>query len=300
MASLPTDVFVAACLLVETPSASVTMQTLNGLFSSDICAGLGKSGLLADAPHLQDVEVEYEGELRSYPVERHDGSWRYFQQGSGWVQVPSESLKVCRIDFQGYLKVMMVALGFEGRIVPEEIAENKVWYLGQAWLESRKTHVFYVRRIKDETTLESLNHVLVDRHKSEPALVLASSKDLPVYFQVPGQNRIVPLNDTINLQSEKLTFKTDYLASKMGGSVSVSGFSQGYRTLHSNGVEYTFSKKKASVLEFMDQAGKPMHQEEIMSKSDSKQDRLISLFRGDPAWKTIFKTDGNGVYWLEY
>ena len=302
MASLPTDVFVAACQLVETPSASVTMQSLNGLFSPDICAGLRKSGLLADAPHLQDVEVEYEGELRSYPVERHDGSWRYFQQGSGWVQVPSESLKVCRIDFQGYLKVMMVALGFEGRIVPEVIAESKVWYLGQAWLQSRKTHIFYVRRIKDETTLESLNQVLVDRHKSDPALVLTSSRDLPAYFQVPGQNRIVPLSAAINLQSTKLTFKTDYLTSKMGGSVHSDGFSEGFRTAHINGQSYKFSKLQAEVLEVLSNAGKAIHKSEVMAAVNSDQE-VIGVFRSGgkkhPAWGVVIKNDNKGNYWLE-
>ncbi len=100
MASLPTDVYVAACQLIETPSATVTIQNLNGLFSSEVCAALTKSGLLADAPYLQDIEVEYEGELRSYPVERHDGNWRYFLQGSGWVQVSPESLKVLRTPEQ--------------------------------------------------------------------------------------------------------------------------------------------------------------------------------------------------------
>lgn len=300
MASLPTDVYVAACQLIETPSAMVTIQNLNGLFSSEVCAALTKSGLLADAPYLQDIEVEYEGELRSYPVERHDGNWRYFLQGSGWIKVPSDCLKVSRVDISAYLKVMMSALGFEERAVPEEIGENGGWYLGQAWLQSRKTHIVFVRRLGDENTISALTGFLEDRHKSDPALILTTGENLPAYLQLPGQNRIVTLDDAINLQSEKLAFKTDYLARKMGGSVSVSGFSQGYRTLHSNGVEYTFSKKKASVLEFMDQAGKPMHQEEIMSESDSKQDRLILLFRGDPAWKAIFKTDGNGVYWLEY
>ena len=300
MASLPTDVYVAASQLIETPSAMVTIQNLNGLFSSEVCAALTKSGLLDDAPYLQDIEVEYEGELRSYPVERHDGNWRYFLQGSGWVQVSSDTLKVSQVDISAYLKAMMLALGFDGRTVSEEIGENRVWYLGQTWLQSRKTHIVYVRRLGDESTVSALTGFLEDRHKSDPALILTTGKNLPAYLKLPGQNRIVTLVNAINQQSAKLTFKTDYLSRKMGGSVSVSGFSQGYRTLHSNGVEYSFSKKKASVLEFMDQAGKPIHQDEIMVNSDSKQDRLILLFRGDPAWKVIFKTDGSGVYWLEY
>ena len=300
MASLPTDVFAAACHLIETPSASVTVQNLKALFSPDVCAALMKSGLMADAPHLQDIEVEYEGELRSYPVERRNGHWCYFQQGSGWVELPPDSLKVFRVDFLAYLKIMMSALGFEGRAVPEKVKENRIWYLGQAWLQSRKTHIVYVRRLFDQSTISALTAFLENRHKSDPALILTAHENLPAHLELPGQNRIVTLSDAINFQSENLTFKTDYLARKMGGSVSASGFSQGYRTLHSNGVEYTFSKTKASVLEFMDQAGRPMHQSEIMAKSDSKQDRLISLFRGDPAWKAIFKTDGNGVYWLDY
>jgi len=300
MATLSTDVFKAACRLIETPSAMVTIQNLNDLFSSEDCAALMKTGLLADAPYLQDIEVEYEGELRSYPVERHEGNWRYFLQGSGWVNVPPESLKVFRVDFLAFIKAMMLSLGFNARVVLKKSKENRVWYFGQVCLQKRETHIVYVRRLNDEKTISALTGFLEEHHKTDPALILTTSHNLPAYLQLFGQSRIVALDDAVNFQSEKLTFKTDYLARKMGGSVSVSGFSQGYRTLHSNGVEYTFSKKKASVLEIMDQAGKPMHQEEVLGKSDSKQDRLILLFRGDPAWKTIFKTDGNGVYWLEY
>ena len=303
MASLATEVFVAACQLLETPSASVTMQSLNRLSSADICDGLLKSGLLADAPYRQDIDVEYEGELRSYPVERHDGSWRYFLQGSGWVQVSSDSLKVFRVDISVYLKAMMSALGFEGRIVPGVIAESKVWYLGQAWLQSRKTHIFYVRRIKDETTLESLNQVLEDRHKSDPALVLTSSRDLPVYFQVPGQNRIVLLNDAINLQSAKLTFKANYMSRIMGGSVHSDGFSEGFRTAHINGQSYKFSKLQAEILEFLSKAGKAMHKSEIMPEVKSSQEEVKSAFRSGgkyhPAWGVVIKNDNKGNYWLE-
>ena len=57
MASLPTDVYVAACQLIETPSAMVTIPNLNGLFSSEVCDALMKSGLLVDAPYLQDIEA---------------------------------------------------------------------------------------------------------------------------------------------------------------------------------------------------------------------------------------------------
>ena len=303
MASLPTDVYVAACQLIETPSAMVTIPNLNGLFSSEVCDALMKSGLLVDAPYLQDIEAEYEGELRSYPVERHDGKWRYFLQGSGWVQVPPESLKVSRVDISAYLKAMMSALGFEERAVPEEIRENGVWYLGQAWLQSRKTHIVYVRRLGDERTISALTGFLEDRHKSDPALILTTGKNLPAYLQLPGQNRIVTLADAINFQSEKLTFKTDYLARKMGGSVNNTGFSDGFRTAYINGKNYEFSNLQAQIIEVLSNAGRAMHKSEIMSQVESSQEEVIGVFRSGgkkhSAWGVVIKNDRKGNYWLE-
>ena len=304
MASLPTDVYVAACQLIETPSAMVTIPNLNGLFSSEVCAALTKSGLLVDAPYLQDIEVEYEGELRSYPVERHDGNWRYFLQGSGWIQVSSDSLKVSRVDFSAYLKAMMSALDFEARATPEEIEENGVWYLGQTWLKSRKTHIVYVRRLGDESTVSALTGFLEDRHKSDPALILTTGKNLPAYLLLPGQNRIVTLDDAINLQSHKLTFKTDYLAKKMGASVNNTGFSDGFRTAYINGKNYEFSNLQAQIIEVMSNAGRAMHKSEIMSQVESTQEEVKSAFRSGgkyhPAWGVVIKNDNKGNYRLEF
>ncbi len=304
MADLSTDVFKAACRLIETPSAMVTIQNLKGLFNSDICAALTKSGLLVDAPHLHDIDVEYEGELRSYPVERHDGNWRYFLQGSGWVQVSPESLKVSRVDFSAYLKVMMSVLGFEDRAVPEQIEENRVWYFGQAWLQSRKTHIVYVRRLGDQNTISALTGFLEDRHKSDPALILTTGKNLPAYLQLPGQNRIVTLNDAINFQSAKLTFKTDYLARKMGGSTNNTGFSDGFRTAYINGKKYEFSNLQAQIIEVLSNSGRAMHKSEIMSQVKSSQEEVKSAFRSGgkyhPAWGVLIKNDNKGNYRLEF
>ena len=156
MAKLKTDVFNAASQIIETPNASVTSQNIQALFSGGTSQALLDFGLLIRAPHLQEIEVEIEGELRTYPVERHDGGWRYFLEGSGWLTVSGNQLNSLAINFDVYLRSMMNALGVPERVTPEQVCDDKIWYLGQAWLSSRKTNVVFARRLNDDDTASAL------------------------------------------------------------------------------------------------------------------------------------------------
>jgi hypothetical protein len=132
---------------------------------------------------------------------------------------------------------------------------------------------------------------------------LTTGNNLPAYLQLPGQNRIVTLADAINFQSEKLTFKTDYLAQKMGASVNNTGFSDGFRTAYINGTKFEFSDLQAQIIEAMSNAGRALHKSEIMSQVESTQEEVKSAFRSGgkyhPAWGVVIKNDNKGNYWIE-
>jgi len=299
MAGVATDLFKLLCQIADQPSAKITAENLKGLHSA--AEKLITSGALLEAPYSQDIQVTVDDEERSYAVQQHNGGMAYFSPRAGWVAVKSEDLLVYKVNFDSFLRVIMDALGIPANTQPQAFLDEKLWFIGSAWLNKRKTPVIFARTVTKQDVGESLRRYLQDRHISDPALILTSSSNIPAYFQLPGQNRIVLLADAIDTETTNLALKMPYLVTKMGGCVDQNGFSQGYRVLHHrNGQNYTFSKMKASVLEVMDKAGKPMHQDEIMAQSESSQNRLIDLFRNDPAWKTIFETDGSGNYWLNY
>jgi hypothetical protein len=299
---METELFKMICTLVEAPIAKITLQNLKEKFSDSCIKKLVSAKILVPAPHNQDLDVAIDDEDRSYPIQSDSGGLFFFSPKSGRIPVKNDVLLVFQVNFDVIVRVIMSALGISSNFQPENILDDKIWLLGSAWLNRKsKTPMILGRRLIDQNAAEALQHYLKDRHTCNPALVLAISSHLPSYFQLHGQNRLVLMKDAIEAQNINLTLNIRYLAEKMGVPAEQYGFSEGFRVLKTHdGQVFKFSKMKASVLEVMHNAGKPMHQEEIMSKSDSAQNRLIDLFRNDPSWKEIFKTDGSGNYWLEY
>ena len=303
MAKPKTDLFKLACEFAATPSAKITAENLNGQYEATTVKALIAAKALIKAPHSQDIDVVINDEDRSYVVESHNGGMAYFSPVSGWTPVENDDLLVYQIDFDWLLRGIASALEIPANMQPQAIIEGKAWYLGSAWLNKRKTPVIFARLITDQNVAEGLRDYLKDRHASDPALVITNTANIPSYFQLPGQSRLVPVAEALDFESEELAFKTSYLAGRMGGSVDQPGFSQGYRAAYIDGIHYTFTSLEAEILEIMDKANGPMHKTEIMSQTNSRQEDLKNVFRSKgkyhSAWNVIIKNDGRGNYWLE-
>lgn len=304
MPEVKTDLFKSICVLAETSSAKITAQNLKEHYSVSAAEKLVSAKVLIPAPHNQNIDVAVDDEERSYGVQRHNGGMAYFSPKAGWTAIKNDELLVFQVNFVAMLRVIMDALGIPANFQPVSILDNKIWFLGSAWLNKRKTPVVLGRRLTDQDAANALRNYLLDRHTSTPALVLTISSYLPAYFQLPGQNRLVLMNDAIDGQSQTLTLNTQFLAEKMGASVDLPGFSNGYRTAFINGVHYEFTPLQAEILEAMDKAGRPTHKTEIMAATSSGQENLNNAFRSKgqyhPAWNVIIKNDRKGNYWLEY
>lgn len=300
MAGLTHDLFKLVYRIAETPSANITHQNLRRLGCQDIDK-LVSYGALKQAPHLQNIDVVIDDEERSYSVQHHNGKPAYFSSKSGWVSINNEDLLVYQIDFDWLLRIVKNGLNIPIHSEVQNILDDKIWFLGSAQLQDINTPVILCRLTSNKDVSKSLYNYLRDKHSTNPALVLSLSNEIPDSLKFIGQHQIILMQDALDVESPSFAFDMAYLARKFSLSEKKFGFSNSYRTLKTRkGQVFTFSKKKASVLEIMDNEDKPMHQHEIMALSDSKQDRLVDLFRNDPSWKIIFKTDKNGVYWLDY
>lgn len=304
MAGLETDLFRLICHIADLPSAKITAENLKNRFGSPAGEKLIARNALISASHSQDVDIAVGDEDRSYALQRHNGGMAYFSPNSGWVSVGNEDLLVYKVDFGWLLRATMDALGFPANAQPQVVMDEKVWFLGSPWLNKRKIPIIFVRNITKQGVTESLFQFLQDKHASDPALVLTSTSHIPAYFQLPGQSRLVKMEDALDLESWTVVFKTSFLAEKMGSSVDQPGFSQGYRNAFVNGVRYEFTSLQAEILEVMDKAGRAMHKTEIMAQTNSQQDNLKNAFRSKgkdhPAWNVVIKNDRKGNYWLEY
>lgn len=292
------------CRLAETSSAKITANNLKEHYPAFTVNNFSAVKALIQAPHSQDFNTIVDDEDRSYSLQQHNGGMAYFSPQAGWVSIESKDLNVFQVNFEVMLHTIRNAFGIPVNVQPQSILEQKIWFLGSAWLNKRKTPVILVRRLIDQDTLEALHNYLQDRHMRDSALVLAISSNIPAYFQLPGQSRLVLMDDAIDMENQNLTIKTSYLAEKMGTSVEQSGFSEGYRTAFINNVRYEFTSLQAEILEVLDKKGRATHKTEIMAQINSTQEKLNNIFRSKgkyhPAWNAIIKNDRKGNYWLEY
>lgn len=296
------NVFCRICTIAETPSAEILLSNLKELFGEKAAEKLIDLAF-KHSGNRQDIDVIVNDESRSYAVENRNGTLSYFQPDSAkWYPAPLDTLKIYTVNFDWLLSAVISALDIEGT-KPHCVLEEKIWFIGSAWLKRKKTPVIFVRNINRQIVLEKLNDYLKQKHISQPALVLTTTSNVSAHFKPYGQSRIVMLNEAVDSESNRLAFNVGYLSDVMGGHIAKDGFSLGYRAAHFNGVHYEFTKGQAEIVEVLDKANGLLHKHELMSQTSLSQNDPKGVFRQKgkyhPAWGVIIKFDHKGHYWLE-
>jgi len=292
--------------IASAPDASIKRKIARENFGDDYEFLLNVNAL-NHFKNLKDIEVIDGDHAYTAEIERRDGKNMYFSPSDGWVAVLDEDIALYQINFEWLVRQIMKALGIADRHNPKLALENRIWLLGKHRIEKQNIHIIITRNIVQSLVYEPLTQHLNEQHRGqEPALILTMDMHIPEHFTLPGQNVLVRLEEAMLIESEHFELNLSMLARKMGGSVTTPGFSNGFRTLHSNGKTYQFSKLQSEVMEFMDGQGKPVHQTEILAQTSSQEgNKLRVLFKGKggkvhEAWNEILKNDGRGNYWLEY
>ena len=286
--------------------ASIKKNLAMELFGDDFQNALD-SNLLVHFKNLMDIEV-VDGEYEYIAeIQRRDEKNMYFSPADGWVHVLDEDIALYKVNFDWLIRQIMNALDIAERHEPRLILEDCIWVLGQHRIERQNVHIIIARNIRKNSVLDSLYQYLNNNHEARnPALILSLDRYIPNQLHVPGQSEIVRLEEAMVVENDNFKLNTYLLAAKMGGSVSRHGFSNGYRTLNSNGKTYKFANLQSQALEFMDIENKAIHQTEILAQTTSLEGkRLRALFKTKggkvhEAWGEIIKYDNNGNYWLEY
>lgn len=273
---------------------------------SDQFQELVDHNILVHSEILKSIEV-FDGESEFVAeIQRKDDKNMYFSPADGWVTVSNKDINLYKINFEWLLREIMAALDIADRHKPKDILEEKIWALGQHRIEKQLINIIVARNIINDTVFEELKNYLNNHHNARnPALVLVLDQNIPNHLSLPNQNELVRIDEAIKWDKDNFELNTVLLAIKMGGTSSKPGFSNSYRSLVSNGVTYTFTKKQAEALEYLDKEnGKPIHQDEVLAGINSTQKKLLQVFRSQgkthPAWNMIIKGDRNGHYWLEY
>lgn len=288
------------------PEASILKRIARDIFRDEF-DGLCGCGALVHFKNLMDIAVVDGDSEFTAEIVRRDGKYMYFSPSDGWVGVLEEDIALYKINFGWLIRQVMNALEIPDRYEAKEILEDKIWVLGRHRIEKQKIPIAITRNTIDPVVFDALKDYLNNHHKSrDPALVLVLDRHLPAHLSLPGQNVLVRFEEAMVIESPDLKINTPMLAGRMGGNTSRPGFSNGFRTLNSNGKTYTFSKLQSEALEYMDGQDKAVHQTEILSHTTSQEgNKLRALFKGKggkmhEAWNEIVKGDRRGNYWLEY
>jgi hypothetical protein len=110
------------------------------------------------------------------------------------------------------------------------------------------------------------------------------------------------LEDCRDINSEFFRINKEVVASLLNIPIAAKGFTPGFRSGCFNGVEYTFTKTQAAVLEYLSDAGKAVHKDELLAQAESAQKKIIDVFRdrkgSHPAYDVILQGDNEGFYRL--
>ncbi len=307
MPSCLKKLFVATIEIVDQSIPQITHEALYSLYR-DYADQLIKCEALVDAPYLLSVDISYNNLPINVSVEFHEGKYRYFSpDDGGWVEADADDLKVYEASLDWILQRIYVGFGIDPKHKWTFILDQFIWNLGIVRLERIKTPIIIARTITDGNIYRSLEQFLNSQNSNIPILVLALEK-LPPYYKLSAPHVVISIyNIIVQDESDMLSFDKPLILEKMGKKVRKEGFSDGYRSANIKSKFYTFSKKQAEAVEFIDQfGGKPVHQDEIMAaiSPNSSNNKLFFLFRSKkgmhPAWGVIIITDGQGNYWLEY
>ncbi len=239
------------------------------------------------------AEVEFDAAMCGY---------RHSCPEAGWVPVSADDLKRYRADPSWLLSLLAHTLGIPKRSRRVPLIEDVLWDLGEVWLGKRKATVLFGRRLSQSDNLDRACDALANRIGRPSGVLLSTTDRLSRHVRLPGCHRFLPIRDCVAVGASGLEIDQGIIKGVTSGAVRREGFSTGYRTALVDGIEYKFSKKQAAIIEALDNAGGPIHKDELLAAADTDQTELIQVFRSKgkthPAWGALILHDNQGNYFL--
>lgn len=248
-----------------------------------------------------------EGEDGEYiDVIHKDNKAGYFDKNNKFISISYEKVCSYKLDFRWMIKAIAHNLEVETCYPEDMIIDNLFWRIGT--LKSKTlAPIFFARSIENKTNFEKIYKSLLERKGLGKGIILTTSSSLPFGYNLPDNHQIISLknclvHDSNNFHIDKNIINAA-ISTRAESMELKEGFSDGYRTAYIKGVEYSFSKKQAAIIEALDKNGGRSNKYELLADADSEQYDLFRIFRDSkgiyhPAWDVIIKNDGKGNYWL--
>lgn len=298
---LQTDIFLAACDICRQTRPLVSHRLLTERFGKTGAALLKKNGLVA-AENLKFISVpQGDDEVEAEIVFMGDKKSGYWGE-SGWVTVDPDDLRQYALDLPWLLRWVAGGFGISKRITPRELLSGHVWSVGDATFGKSSVPIFFSRHLRTDDAIDILLKEIKSAHKGKKVIVLTPAAN--DCARIVEHATIVSLPDIVE-QTEYLKIDMARTQAFLGGGTapSADGYSDGYRTVRFNGMDYDFSKTQAAIIEELHTAGRPLHKTEFMAKHSS-QDDPKGVFRKNgkyhAAWNVLILFDSQGNYRLAF
>lgn len=134
----------------------------------------------------RDYELEWDSERKAY---------RYFSPATGWVTVPPDRLKSCKVHFEQLMSAIRRWLEMPERNPPESLLPELLWELGETWIGRRRMAVLFLRRAGLPETLSKVRTALLEYPRRGSCLILTDTNPSRHGPALPGAPILLPLPD---------------------------------------------------------------------------------------------------------
>ena len=134
----------------------------------------------------RDYELEWDSKRKAY---------RYFSPAAGWVTVPPDRLKSCKVHFEQLLSAIRQWLEMPERNLPESLLPELLWELGETWIGRRRMAVLFLRRAGLPETLSKVRTALLEYPRRGSCFILTDTNPSRHGPALPGAPILLPLPD---------------------------------------------------------------------------------------------------------
>ncbi len=246
-----------------------------------------------------DGDYEYTSEII-----RRNGKNMYRSSSGALIEAEASEINLYQLNFDWLIRQILNAFCVRDNFNPRVLLEDNIWLCGQQWIEQKKKPIILVRNINNQLAFEKLTQHLKQHHGgSDPALVLALNKNVPLYFHISGYNVLLKIEDAMVIENQYFELNLRAISDRLGGGAMKDGFSPDFRSLRFDGIDYSFTTTESEAIKVMAKARRPLSQHAILEKMNSTRKRLRDIFKKgkdvNPAWGAVIKLDRKGMYWLD-
>lgn len=241
----------------------------------------------------QEIPVDWDA-LKNGPA--------YLDRSGRWRFIPDHELRQYQFRPEWLLPFVSFQFGIPTTVKPRLLLEGMAWELGGTHLGKQRISVLFARRLDQADHHDALSNLLKSQRRREDVVVVSSSPISSCRAAQGNRHAFVALEDCRDINSEFFHINKEVIASLLNIPIAAEGFTAGFRSGCFNGVEYKFTKTQAAVLEYLSDAGKAVHKDELLAQAESAQKKIIDVFRGHkgvhPAYNVIIQGDADGFYRL--